>query len=110
MTASRTSGDVVAVITRIGYGGDVWEVRIDLVTPIPGPVADHGVPPLSYIEEQVKLLQSIGPLPLLSAMRTKSQRGKFKDDAYYEALALVPLAVKQGLAYVDVELGRPAYL
>ncbi|KAJ5279704.1 NAD(P)-binding protein [Penicillium angulare] len=46
-------------------------------------------------------------LPILFTIRTKSQGGKFPDDASKEALDLILLAIESGMAYDDVLLTIP---
>ncbi|CAI7593388.1 unnamed protein product [Penicillium bialowiezense] len=97
-----------ANITRIGYGGDVWELRADLLSPPGKEVGDVNLPPIAYVKEQVEALQAMSSLPILFTIRTKSQGGKFPDDASKEALDLILLAVVSGIAYVDVEIEWPS--
>lgn len=99
--------DAKDIITRIGYGGDVWELRVDLLSPPGKEVGDVNLPPLDYVKEQVEALQAMSSLPILFTIRTKSQGGKFPDDASKEALDLILLAVSSGIAYVDVEIEWP---
>ena len=95
------------IITRIGYGGDVWELRVDLLSPPGIEVGDVNLPSLAYVKEQVKALQAMSSLPILFTIRTKSQGGKFPDASSEEALDLILLAVESGIAYVDVEIEWP---
>lgn len=96
------------IITRIGYGGDVWELRVDLLKPeASGPLGETNLPPLAYVEAQVKALQAMSNHPILFTIRTKSQGGKFPDGASQEALDLMRLAVRCGIAYIDVEVEWP---
>lgn len=99
--------DAKEIITRIGYGGDVWEIRVDLLSASQGPLGNENIPPLPYVREQVRALQSMSHLPILFTIRTKSQGGKFPDGAVDEALALLLLAVEEGIAYIDVEIEWP---
>jgi 3-dehydroquinate dehydratase type I len=95
------------IITRIGYGGDVWELRVDLLSPPDKEVGDVNLPSLAYVKEQVEALQTMSSLPILFTIRTKSQGGKFPDDASKEALDLILLAIASGISYVDVEIDWP---
>ena len=99
--------DAKDVITRIGYGGDVWEMRVDLLNPSHEAIGDKHLPPVSYVKEQVKALQSMSSLPILFTIRTKSQGGKFPDNANKQALDLMLLAVECEVAYIDVEIEWP---
>ncbi|KAJ4371146.1 hypothetical protein N0V83_004362 [Neocucurbitaria cava] len=99
------------VITRIGYGGDIWELRVDLLSPAPGPLTTAtNLPSPDYVEAQIKALQRMSDLPILFTIRTKSQGGKFPDDAAKEALELMLLAVSCGIQYIDVEVEWPQSL
>ncbi|CAK7205131.1 hypothetical protein SEUCBS139899_007896 [Sporothrix eucalyptigena] len=102
--------DAKDVITRIGYGGDIWELRVDLLSPTPLMENATNLPPLSYVKNQLHALQSMSPLPVLFTIRTKSQGGKFPDDCDKEALDLMLLAVECGAAYLDVEIEWPESL
>lgn len=69
------------------------------------------LPSLVYVKEQVEALQAMSCLPILFTIRTKSQGGKFPDDASKEALDLILLALASGISYVDVEVDwHPAML
>lgn len=95
------------IITRIGYGGDVWELRVDLLTPTSDALGETNLPPLDYVESQVKSLQAMSSHPILFTIRTKSQGGKFPDSASQEALDLMLLAIRCGIDYIDVEIEWP---
>lgn len=97
--------DAKAIIERISYGGDIWEVRVDLLSET-GVVGDTPSP--AYVEAQIKTLQSMSPLPILFTIRTESQGGNFPDDAAGQALELMTIAVDCGVAYIDVEIEWPA--
>lgn len=94
-------------IERIGYGGDVWEVRVDLLSDAQHPLGATNPPSYEYVRQQVSLLQTLSPLPILFTIRTFSQGGKFPDDAVDEALALMLLAVELNCLYIDVEIEWP---
>ncbi|EXJ86306.1 hypothetical protein A1O3_03257 [Capronia epimyces CBS 606.96] len=95
-------------LERIGYGGDVWEFRADLLEcPLLGKTA---VQPIQFIRNQLQILQRSTQLPILFTVRTVSQGGRFPDDAAHEALALMKLAVELGCAYIDVEINWPAFV
>lgn len=99
--------DAKEIITRIGYGGDVWELRADLLGPSTEPLGEVNLPPLTYVKEQLQALQAMSSLPILFTIRTKSQGGKFPDDSSQQALDLIILAVDCGVAYIDVEIEWP---
>jgi 3-dehydroquinate dehydratase type I len=94
------------IITRVGYGGDIWEMRVDLLAQ-EAPLGETNLPSPTYVEQQIKGLQSMSDMPILFTIRTKSQGGKFPDGAADEALVLMLLAVSYGIQYVDVEIEWP---
>ena len=99
-----------SIITRIGYGGDIWELRVDLLSENDAQLGETNSPSREYVEQQIKALQSMLNLPILFTIRTKSQGGKFPDSAADEALALMLLAICQGVQYIDVEVEWPQSL
>ncbi|KAM5356464.1 hypothetical protein ACJ41O_003110 [Fusarium nematophilum] len=99
-----------ADIPRISYGGDIWEVRADLLTPSAEPLGPSNLPPLAYVRSQLQLLQHLSQLPILFTIRTVSQGGKFPDTAEEEALDLMLMAVDEGCRYIDVEIEWPRKL
>jgi 3-dehydroquinate dehydratase type I len=100
-------GDARAVLTRISYGGDIWELRVDFLSP-DGPITTvENVPSPEFVREQIRLLQSYSDLPILFTVRTKSQGGKFPDEASTQALELIKIGIEEAVAYVDVEIEWP---
>lgn len=93
-----------AEIQRISCGGDIWEMRVDLLSQSSEALGSSNLPPLSYVRDQVRLLQKLSQLPILFTIRTLSQGGKFPDTAEDEALALMLMAVEEGCRYIDVEI------
>ncbi|KAI9736650.1 MAG: 3-dehydroquinate dehydratase (3-dehydroquinase) [Cirrosporium novae-zelandiae] len=83
-------------------GSDAVELRVDLL-------ADpaNAIPSIDYVTNQLSLLRSVVPLPLVYTIRTKSQGGNFLDDAYDEALALYDLAIRMGAEFIDLEIAFP---
>jgi len=81
--------DAKDIITDISYGGDIWEARIDLLSPDGPNIGAVNLPPLDYVRAQIKALQAMSALPILFTIRTRSQGGKFPDGASKEALALM---------------------
>lgn len=96
--------DAKNIIARIGYGGDIWMFRVDLLSPPGKEIGDKNMPPLTYIKDQVEDLQAMSSLSILFTTRTKTQGGKFSDNASKEDLDLILLTVTSGIAYVDVEI------
>lgn len=102
--------DVTKAIDRIKpvtIGSDAVEVRVDLLV---DPKNPDGAPSVDYVGEQLALIRSQISLPLLFTVRTKSQGGRFPDDAVEEALELYVTAVRMGLEYIDLEMTWPAHV
>lgn len=93
-----------ADIPNISHGGDIWEMRVDLLSPSREPLGATNLPPLSYVQAQIKFLQSLSEMPILFTIRTVPQGGKFPPDAENEALALMLMAVEERCKYIDVEI------
>lgn len=64
-------------LERIGYGGDVWEIRVDLLSDSPKPLGPSNLPRKEYVRDQVKTLQRASSMPILFTIRTVSQGGSF---------------------------------
>jgi pentafunctional AROM polypeptide len=85
------------IITEACVGSDAVELRVDLLK---DPSAD-------YVAEQMSLLRRRTNLPLIFTIRTKSQGGRFPDDAHDAAMALYRLAFRSGSEFVDLEIAFP---
>lgn len=97
---SLTVPDVASSISflpDVVVGSDVVELRVDLLQ-------DYST---EFVVKQVSLLRHVARLPILFTVRTVSQGGKFPDDAADQALALMKLAIKLGVEYVDLEMTMP---
>ncbi|KAH8661154.1 type I 3-dehydroquinase-domain-containing protein [Ilyonectria robusta] len=75
-------------IQRISYGGDIWEMRVDLLSPSMEPLGSSNLPPLHMFGTKFNYFSG----------------GKFPDTAEEEALALMLMAVEEGCHYMDVEI------
>jgi 3-dehydroquinate dehydratase type I len=93
-------------LERISYGGDVWELRVDLLRPNEW----TKLPSKDYVLSQLDWLRRGSDLPIIFTIRTVSQGGKFPDDAAPEALELMFLAAQHGCEYIDVEFPWPESL
>ncbi|KAM0542723.1 hypothetical protein ACHAPJ_012656 [Fusarium lateritium] len=93
-----------ADIPRIGSGGDIWELRVDLLSPQNEAIGSINLPTLEYVRDQLRLLQRLSNMPILFTIRTVSQGGKFPDNAEREALELMLMAVAENTTYIDVEI------
>ncbi|KAI5457225.1 Shikimate dehydrogenase [Mariannaea sp. PMI_226] len=85
------------LIPKVVVGSDAVELRVDLLR-------DRSK---ESIVQQVSLLRSLARIPIVFTLRTKSQGGKFPDDAYEEGLELYRLALRLGIEYIDVEMTLP---
>ena len=96
-------------LERISYGGDVWQLRVDLLQ-LPQSQTAIPIPPREYVGLQLKFLQQSTNLPIIFAIRTVSQGGNFPDEAFEEALELMLLAIDQGCDYIDIGASWPPQL
>ena len=90
-------------LEEICVGSDAVELRVDLLKE----GTTGNIPSIDYVTDQLSLLRSTTPLPVVFTIRTQSQGGKFPDDAYEEALALYRLAIRMGCEFVDLEIAFP---
>lgn len=97
----------VDLMKEITVGSDAVELRVDLLE---DPQIRGGLPSLDYVSKQVALLRSVISIPLIFTVRTKSQGGKFPDDAHAEARDLYMLAISMGIDFIDLELQFPVDL
>ncbi|KAL3479812.1 EPSP synthase-domain-containing protein [Aspergillus californicus] len=97
----REAGDI---LDEVCVGSDAVELRVDLLK---DPAADGDIPSLDYVVEQLSFLRSRITLPVIFTIRTKSQGGRFPDDAYNDAMELYRLAFRSGVEFVDLEIAFP---
>jgi len=57
--------------------------------------------------DQLALLRTVVSIPVIFTLRTKSQGGRFPDDAYNEAQLLYSYALRLGVEFVDLEMTMP---
>lgn len=95
---------VTDTIGPVVVGSDAVEIRVDLLE---DPTSLDGVPSVQFVTEQLAFLRSRTQLPVIFTIRTKSQGGRFPDEASEKALELYLTAVRMGLEYVDLELSWP---
>ncbi len=95
------------LLPEICIGSDAVELRVDLLCE---PDNKSIIPSVDYVTEQLSLLRSIIPLPIIFTIRTLSQGGCFPDNAHSEALALYTLAIRMGCEFVDLEIAWPDQL
>lgn len=82
-------------------GSNAVELRVDLLRE---KNQEGDIPSVEYVSRQLHYLRKATTLPIIFTIRTKSQGGKFPDNAEEEAEKLIDLAFKSGLDAVDIEL------
>ncbi|KAI5798030.1 EPSP synthase-domain-containing protein [Peziza echinospora] len=100
----RAVAEDIPVVTE---GSDAVELRVDLLV---DPNSTTGVPSTQYVVDQLTVLRSKTQLPVIFTIRTKTQGGKFPDEAHVEALQLYTVALRSGLEYIDLEVTWPQSL
>lgn len=86
--------DSLPILADITKGVDALELRVDLL---------QSFYDLDFVKEQVALLRSLSPLPIIFTVRSKNQGGSFPDGAEEQMFKLLHLAVRLGCEFVDVE-------
>ncbi|KAL2869340.1 pentafunctional protein ARO1 [Aspergillus lucknowensis] len=97
----REAGDI---LEEVCVGSDAVELRVDLLN---DPASDGDIPSVDYVTEQLSFLRSRISLPVIFTIRTKSQGGRFPDDAHDAAMELYRLAFRSGVEFVDLEIAFP---
>ncbi|EEP82352.1 pentafunctional AROM polypeptide [Uncinocarpus reesii 1704] len=97
----------VDILNDITLGSDAVELRVDLLV---DPSSSSEMPSVDYVAEQISILRSRVSVPLVFTIRTKSQGGRFPDDAHNAALDLYRLAIRMGSEFVDLEVTFPEYV
>lgn len=97
----QPSGDI---ITEACVGSDAVELRVDLLK---DPSVEGDIPSVDYVNEQMSILRGRTTLPIIFTIRTKSQGGRFPDDAHDAAMQLYRLAFRSGCEFVDLEIAFP---
>jgi pentafunctional AROM polypeptide len=100
----RTTGDL---LRRVSSGSDAVELRVDLLE---DPASSNEIPTPEYVAEQISFYRTQVSLPIVFTIRTKSQGGRFPDDAHEAAYELIKLAIRTGCEFVDVEVTFPEEL
>ncbi|CAI6342423.1 unnamed protein product [Periconia digitata] len=91
-------------LPEITVGADAVELRVDLLE---DPNGSEGLPSPEFVVDQLALLRTVVSIPVIFTLRTKSQGGKFPDDAYNEAQLLYSYALRLGVEFVDLEMTMP---
>ncbi|KAJ0424830.1 EPSP synthase-domain-containing protein [Aspergillus carlsbadensis] len=97
----REAGDI---LEEVCVGSDAVELRVDLLK---DPSSEGDIPSVDYVVEQLSFLRSRISLPVIFTIRTKSQGGRFPDEAHDAALELYTLAFRSGVEFVDLEIAFP---
>jgi pentafunctional AROM polypeptide len=95
------------LLPEVCLGSDAVELRVDLLRESG---SNSTIPSVDYVTEQLSLLRSIIPLPIIFTIRTQSQGGMFPDSSHSEALALYTLAMRMGCEFIDLESSWPEQL
>lgn len=104
---SLTVPDVAAaldVLPEVVVGSDAVELRVDLLE---DPSKPGGPPSIEFVANQLAILHGSTDLPVIFTVRTQSQGGKFPDSAHKEAFALMMLALRAGVEFLDLEIQLP---
>ncbi|KAJ5291214.1 hypothetical protein N7478_000465 [Penicillium angulare] len=96
--------DSSKILSEACIGSDAVELRVDLLE---DPKSDSDIPSVDYVNEQMTFLRKRVGLPLIFTIRTKSQGGRFPDDAHEAAMELYRLAFRSGSEFVDLEIAFP---
>jgi pentafunctional AROM polypeptide len=94
----------IETLPEMVVGSDAVELRVDLLE---DPNGSEGLPTPEFVVEQLTILRTVAPIPVIFTVRTKAQGGKFPDTAYDEALALYRTALRMGCEFVDLEMTMP---
>ncbi|KAJ5975646.1 hypothetical protein N7481_009353 [Penicillium waksmanii] len=97
----RQCGDI---LSEACIGSDAVELRVDLLK---DPASDNDIPSVDFVAEQMSFLRRRVTIPLIFTIRTKSQGGRFPDDAHEAAAQLYRLAFRSGCEFVDLEIAFP---
>jgi pentafunctional AROM polypeptide len=97
----------VELIQQVVVGADAVELRVDLLE---DPSSEDKICGVDFLIDQVSLLRSVAQLPIIFTLRTKSQGGKFPDDAPEAALALYRTALRLAIDFIDLEITAPESL
>ena len=95
------------LLKEVVVGSDAVELRVDLLQ---DPKSPSSVPSIEYVTEQLTVLRTEIPLPVVYTIRTQSQGGKFPDNDYEAALELYRLGIRMGCDFVDLEIAFPDQL
>ncbi|KIW08604.1 3-phosphoshikimate 1-carboxyvinyltransferase [Verruconis gallopava] len=97
-------GPYLDVLKEVVVGADAVELRVDLLE---DPTSKDGLCTPDFLIQQVSLLRSAVSIPIIFTLRTKSQSGKYPDDAHDKAIELYRTALRLALDFIDLEMTSP---
>jgi len=97
----------IELLQQVVVGADAVELRVDLLE---DPNSSDGTCTVEFLIEQVAVLRSAVLIPLIFTLRSKSQGGKFPDEAHEKALALYRTALRLAFDFIDLEITAPESL
>jgi pentafunctional AROM polypeptide len=92
------------LLNEVVVGADAIELRVDLLE---DPSAKDGLCTPDFLTQQVSLLRSAVSIPIIFTLRTKSQGGRYPDDAHDTAIELYRTALRLALDFIDLEITSP---
>lgn len=102
---SLTCQDVNQILQKLPHlavGTDAIELRVDLLRE-PG----SEIVSIDYVRHQLATIRGACKTPILYTVRTKSQGGQWPDHRLDELVALLFIALRMGVEYLDVEINLP---
>jgi pentafunctional AROM polypeptide len=97
----------VDILPEIISGSDAVELRVDLLE---DPTSEDGLCSVEYLTEQISILRDTSSAPIVFTLRSRSQGGKYPDDAWPHALTLYNTAVRMAIEFIDLEITCPTNL
>ena len=88
------------LLPEVIVGADAVELRVDLLEDAKNPQRPFSP---DFVSNQVAILRGSTSLPIIFTVRTRSQGGRFPDDAHGKVLNLYRLALRLGVEFLDVE-------
>ena len=96
--------EALPYLGEVVVGADAVELRVDLLKDSQD---QEGPPSIEYVAQQLAILRQSVDVPIIFTVRTKSQGGRYPDNALAEALALSQLALRSGVDFLDLEMQYP---
>jgi pentafunctional AROM polypeptide len=97
---SLTFSDVESVadiLETITEGAHAIELRVDLLKS----------QDVEFVGQQLALLRSLSPLPIVFTVRTKAQGGALPDSEFAAMMTLLTYGIRWGCEYLDVQFAAP---